>query len=70
MVGLADKLSNMRDIDRDYPVYGEELWNRFRMKDKKIIGWYYIGIKDALKDAFEGVEAYQEYSRLVHKNFG
>ena len=69
MIGLADKLSNMRDIDRDYPVYGEELWNRFRMKDKKIIGWYYIGIKDALKDAFEGVEAYEEYSRLVHKNF-
>ena len=69
MVGLADKLSNMRDIDRDYPVYGEELWNRFRMKDKKIIGWYYIGIRDALKDAFEGVEAYEEYSRLVHKNF-
>ena len=65
----ADKLSNMRDIDRDYPVYGEELWNRFRMKDKKIIGWYYIGIRDALKDAFEGVEAYEEYSRLVHKNF-
>ena len=61
MVGLADKLSNMRDI--------EELWNRFRMKDKKIIGWYYIGIRDALKDAFEGVEAYEEYSRLVHKNF-
>ena len=53
----------------DYPVYGEELWNRFRMKDKKIIGWYYIGIRDALKDAFEGVEAYEEYSRLVHKNF-
>lgn len=29
MIGLADKLSNMRDIDRDYPVAGEELWNRF-----------------------------------------
>ena len=53
MVGLADKLSNMRDIDRDYPVYGEELWNRFRMKDKGIIGWYYIGIRDALKESFE-----------------
>lgn len=35
MIGLADKLSNMRDIDRDYPVVGEDLWNRFRMKDKK-----------------------------------
>ena len=29
MIGLADKLSNMRDIDRDYPIVGEELWNRF-----------------------------------------
>ena len=45
MIGLADKLSNMRDIDRDYPVVGEELWNRFRMKDKKMIGWYYKGIR-------------------------
>ena len=69
MVGLADKLSNMRDIDRDYPVYGEELWNRFRMKDKGIIGWYYIGIQDALKESFEGVEAYEEYTRLVNKIF-
>ena len=43
MIGLADKLSNMRDIDRDYPIVGEELWNRFRMKDKNTIGWYYKG---------------------------
>lgn len=69
MIGLADKLSNMRDIDRDYPMYGEELWNRFRMKDKKTIGWYYIGIRDALKDAFQGVDAYEEYCGLVSKNF-
>lgn len=70
MIGLADKLSNMRDIDRDYPVMGEELWNRFRMKDKHMIGWYYKGIRDALKEAFEGVAAYEEYCRLVEKNFG
>lgn len=70
MVGLADKLSNMRDIDRDYPVYGEELWNRFRMKDKEIIGWYYKGIRDALKEVFSGVEFYEEYCRLIEKNFG
>lgn len=70
MVGLADKLSNMRDINRDYPVYGEELWNRFRMKDKKIIGWYYKGIMEALAEAFRGVDAYEEYCRLVEKKFG
>ena len=24
MIALADKLSNLRDIDRDYPIFGEE----------------------------------------------
>ena len=70
MIGLADKLSNMRDIDRDYPVMGEEFWNRFRMKDKEMIGWYYKGIRDALQDVFTGVAAFEEYCRLIDKNFG
>lgn len=70
MIALADKLSNMRDIDRDYPVAGEELWNRFRMKDKNTIGWYYKGVRDALKENFEGVPAFEEYCRLIEKNFG
>lgn len=70
MIGLADKLSNMRDIDRDYPVAGEELWNRFRMKDKNIIGWYYKGVRDALKENFDGVPVYEEYCKLIKKNFG
>ena len=69
MIGLADKLSNMRDIDRDYPALGEELWNRFHMKDKNTIGWYYKGIRDALKEAYSGNAAYEEYCRLVDKNF-
>ena len=70
MVGLADKLSNMRDINRDYPVCGEELWNRFRMKDKAVIGWYYKGIREVLARDFAGVDAYEEYCYLVEKNFG
>ena len=70
MIGLADKLSNMRDIDRDYPECGEELWNRFRMKDKKVIGWYYKSIQESLKESMAGIEAYREYCELVAKNFG
>lgn len=70
MICLADKLSNMRDIDRDYPVYGEELWNRFRMKDKDMIGWYYKGVQDSLSDNLGDTDAYREYSRLIEKNFG
>lgn len=69
MVGLADKLSNIRDIDRDYPVCGEELWNRFRMKDKGTIGWYYKGIRNALAATLGESDAYKEYCRLIEKNF-
>lgn len=70
MIGLADKLSNMRDIDRDYPVEKENLWKRFRMQSKTAIGWYYKGIRDALREDFQGVPAYEEYCRLVGKHFG
>ncbi len=69
MIGLADKLSNMRDIDRDYPECGEELWNRFRMKDKNTIGWYYKGILTSLEEAMGGVPAFGEYCKLVKKHF-
>lgn len=70
MIGLADKLSNMRDIDRDYPKEGENLWNRFRMKDKEMIGRYYKGVRDVLREQFRGVKAYEEYCWLIDKNFG
>ena len=70
MIGLADKLSNMRDIDRDYPECGEELWQRFRMKDKETIGWYYKGVEEALWNSFSEVPAYIEYRSLVEKIFG
>lgn len=69
MVALGDKLSNMRDIDRDYPVHGDALWERFRMKSKDYIAWYYLGVKESLSNAFAGVPAYEEYCALVKKNF-
>ena len=70
MIGLADKLSNMRDIDRDYPKEGDALWTRFRMQSKSALAWYYKGVRDALAERFAGMPAYEEYCRLVDKNFG
>lgn len=69
MIGLADKLSNMRDIDRDYPECGENLWNRFRMKDKQVIGWYYKSVRDSLENRMHDTEAFREYCQLIDKNF-
>ncbi len=68
MIALADKLSNIRDIARDYPVVGEKLWQRFRMKDKNIIGWYYRSVRDSLK-RMSRFEAFQEYSGHVDAIF-
>ncbi|MCI8834000.1 MAG: bifunctional (p)ppGpp synthetase/guanosine-3',5'-bis(diphosphate) 3'-pyrophosphohydrolase [Ruminococcus sp.] len=70
MIGLADKLSNMRDIDRDYPILGEGLWMRFRMQSRQAIGWYYKGVMEALEKEFRGVPAFEEYCSLVKKYFG
>ena len=69
MIALGDKLSNMRDIDRDYAIEGEKLWERFRMKDKKMIGWYYKGVQESLKEALGNEKCYAEYCELVKRNF-
>lgn len=70
MIGLGDKLSNMRGIDKDYQEVGEEVWNRFRKKDKQIIGWYYKSLRDAFQSTFEGNPVFAEYNSLVEKVFG
>jgi (p)ppGpp synthase/HD superfamily hydrolase len=70
MIALADKLSNMRDIDRDYPVLGEELWKRFRMQSRRAIGWYYKSVRDVLRSDMGTEAAFQEYDRLVGTYFG
>ena len=70
LIGLADKLSNIRGIAMDYKEIGEEVWKKFRMKDKAIIGWYYKVIQEALKSEFAVMPAYEEYCELVEKTFG
>jgi hypothetical protein len=44
---LADKLSNMRAIARDYKAVGDELWKRFHAPKEKQ-SWYYSESVDAL----------------------
>lgn len=66
---MADKLSNIRSMARDYLLVGEELWQRFNMKDREKQAWYYTSMIDLLKDLNETPE-YQEYVRLCGKVFG
>ena len=59
-----------REVQMIGPVEGESLWLRFRMQSRLALAWYYKGVRDALREAFEGTEAYEEYCRLIDKNFG
>ena len=67
-IAMADKLSNIRSVSHDYFEVGDELWQRFRMKDKAMQGWYYKGMCESLKSLNEYAE-YQEFCRLVSKVF-
>ena len=68
IIALSDKLSNMRAINNDYRLNGEEFWNRFKIKDKNIHKWRY----NALLECFEELKdtrAYKEFKYLVFETF-
>ena len=68
LIALGDKLSNLRSLYRDYNHEGESVWERFNMKDKKMQGWYYLGLCDSMKD-MSGYPEYTEFCDLVNKVF-
>lgn len=78
IICLGDKLANMRDIARDYKDIGDSLWERFNAPEddkkypgkKAIMGWYYRGVADSLKDGLCTTEAWQELDRLIEEVFG
>ena len=69
IVVLADKLSNMRAIYRDYDVLGDRLWQKFNCKNKNEQKWYYESIEKLLRDVFRNEVAFIEYKRLINKVF-
>lgn len=69
IVALGDKLSNMRAIAHDYAVLGDELWNRFTVKDPAEHAWRYHALAEALNDLSD-TNAYKEFHTLVNKTFG
>lgn len=69
MVTLGDKLSNMRATYFDYKIIGDQIWQRFRVTDKKLHAWYYHGLLKGF-ESLRGLEAFAEFEELVLKVFG
>ena len=68
IVALGDKLSNLRDICRDYQKTGDCVWKRFTAGSREMVGWYYKGLRKAL-GRLSGMPQYQEFSSLVGQMF-
>ena len=64
MLVLADKLSNLRSIARDYAELGDAVWKRFNAPKEKQ-AWYYNGILDALSDLQQYIETADAYKELT-----
>ncbi len=68
IVVLADKLSNLRSLYRDYRTLGDGLWQRFNQKDKAQHAWYYRTIAEKLT-ALRGTAPFEEYTELLDRVF-
>ncbi|MGN1413715.1 MAG: O-acetyl-ADP-ribose deacetylase [Anaerovoracaceae bacterium] len=64
MLTLADKLSNLRSLWRDYQTVGEELWTRFNAP-KHMQAWYYSKVQDGLAELQDYPETADAYRELV-----
>lgn len=60
---LADKLSNLRGIARDYEEYGNDLWEFFHQKSRAKQSWYYYRLETALA-RLSDTDAYREFHHL------
>lgn len=69
IIALADKLSNLRAMHRDYMNHGDELWERFNQKDPSMQKWYYESMGKIFAP-LAGTQAYMEYAELLEKVFG
>jgi len=65
---LADKLSNLRSMDRDLRAQGPQFWLRFNQTNPSMHHWYYASIAGALTP-LEHTDAYKEYLSLIEKVF-
>ena len=69
---LADKLSNVRNMDRDSQREGDDYWDRFNAPKEKQ-AWYYRGAVKALAELENNENTcirYKEFRRIVENTFG
>ena len=57
-------IKNLRAIYRDYEILGDDLWERFNVKEKTRHKWYYSSIAKEIKQ-LKDTREYKEYKELL-----
>jgi len=65
LVSLADKLDNARAILRDHRLVGDELWERFSVKEPGLHLWYYTSLLEVFQARTPGVWLVDELARVL-----
>lgn len=68
ILAFGDKLSNLRSTAKDYMIVGDEIWQKFRAKDKNLQAWYYESMVCSF-EIFKDHPFYQEYLWLLNMVF-
>ncbi len=69
MIALADKLSNLRATYQQYCLIGDNVWNRFNMKDKALHQRYFEEVLQTMPE-FQKYPVYKEYEWYLEHLFG
>lgn len=69
-IALADKLSNMRAIRRDYERDGDAMFYKFHQRDVRRHAWYYASCVRLLEEEFADTGAFRELHMHVKYVFG
>lgn len=69
IIALADKLSNMRAISRDFEREGEKMFLKFHQTDRSRHAWYYRNCAENMRDELGDTEAFRELVALVNRVF-
>ena len=66
MLWLADKLANIRSMDKMYSEMGEDLWQRLNQKNAAMHRWYYRSIGELVGLSLGKTDAFREYAGHVN----
>ena len=68
VLAIADKLSNIRSMSRDFKECGNTMWQKFNQKDKREQAWYYMSVC-SLTDELSETQGWQEMKALCEEVF-